>query len=232
MPTLLITGANRGIGLELTQRYLSEGWNIHACCRHPDQATELQQLAEQHQGKLHIHRLEVTQAEQREALAQQLAGTPIDILFNNAGVSGGWGNQSFGSTNVSAWEKILASNVIAPVKMMEAFVEHVAASDLKIMANMSSKMGSIDDNGSGGIYLYRSSKAALNMVCVSAAKDLAPREIKVAILHPGWVRTDMGGENGELSVTESAQQLRRNLSQMTMADSGRFMDIDGSTIPW
>jgi NAD(P)-dependent dehydrogenase (short-subunit alcohol dehydrogenase family) len=100
------------------------------------------------------------------------------------------------------------------------------------MANMSSKMGSIDDNGSGGIYLYCSSKAALNMVCVSAAKDLAPREIKVAILHPGWVRTDMGGENGELSVTESAQQLRRNLSQMTMADSGRFMDIDGSTIPW
>lgn len=232
MPSILITGANRGIGLELTQQYAAEGWQVYACCRDPNKAPELQKLAQSANGLIDVYALDVTQEAQRQALATQLNNKPIDILFNNAGVSGGWGNQSFGHTDVQTWLDTLQSNVIAPQKMMEALVENVAASELKIMANMTSKMGSMADNGSGGAYLYRSSKAGLNAVCVSAARDLAKRNIKVVALHPGWVRTDMGGANGELSVQQCVTALRRNLAQITLQDSGRFIDIDGSTIPW
>ncbi len=239
MPSIFISGSNRGIGLELVRQYAAAGWRVYAACRTPDAAPELAQLAAEFTagltepaGQVSVHRLDVNDAGQRAALVAELAGAPLDILFNNAGVSGGWGNQSFGSTDVAAWEQTLLSNVIAPLKMMEALVDNVAASEHKMMANMSSKMGSMADNGSGGAYLYRSSKAALNAVCVSAARDLALRGIHVVALHPGWVRTDMGGAGGELSVAESASALRRNLAAVTAADSGRFIDIDGSTIAW
>lgn len=232
MPTILITGTNRGIGLELTQQYAADGWRIYACCRNPETADALNTLAAQSDGKVTVHKLDTCNDEQRRALATQLAGIPIDILFNNAGMYGNWDYQSFGSSDRNEWQNTLDANVIAPMQMMETFADNVAASEQKLIANMSSKMGSMQDNGSGGSYIYRSSKAALNAVCVSAAKNLAPRGIKVAVLHPGWVRTDMGGENGELSVEESASALRRNLASMTNEDSGRFMDIDGSTIPW
>ena len=232
MPTILITGTNRGIGLELTQQYAADGWRIYACCRNPETADALNALAAQSDGKVTVHKLDTCNDEQRHALAAELAGIPIDILFNNAGMYGNWDYQSFGSSDRNEWQNTLDANVIAPMQMMETFVDNVAASEQKLIANMSSKMGSMHDNGSGGSYIYRSSKAALNAVCVSAAKNLAPRGIKVAVLHPGWVRTDMGGENGELSVEESASALRRNLASMTDDDSGRFMDIDGSTIPW
>jgi NAD(P)-dependent dehydrogenase (short-subunit alcohol dehydrogenase family) len=232
MPTILITGTNRGIGLELTQQYAADGWRIYACCRNPETADALNALAAQYDGKVTVHQLDTCNDEQRRALASELAGIPIDILFNNAGMYGNWDYQSFGSSDRNEWLNTLDANVIAPMQMMETFADNVAASEQKLIANMSSKMGSMQDNGSGGSYIYRSSKAALNAVCVSAAKNLAPRGIKVAVLHPGWVRTDMGGENGELSVEESASALRRNLASMTDDDSGRFMDIDGSTIPW
>jgi NAD(P)-dependent dehydrogenase (short-subunit alcohol dehydrogenase family) len=232
MPTILITGTNRGIGLELTQQYAADGWRIYACCRNPETADALNALAAESDGKVTVHKLDTCNDEQRRALAAELAGIPIDILFNNAGMYGNWDYQSFGSSDRNEWLNTLDANVIAPMQMMETFADNVAASEQKLIANMSSKMGSMQDNGSGGSYIYRSSKAALNAVCVSAAKNLAPRGIKVAVLHPGWVRTDMGGENGELSVEESASALRRNLASMTDEDSGRFMDIDGSTIPW
>lgn len=228
--SILITGANRGIGLELTRQYAAEGWQVYACCRHPAQAEALQALAAS--GPVQVLALDVNHASQRASLADILQGQPIDILFNNAGVSGGWERQDFGHTDAESWEQTLRSNVIAPLKMMETLVEHVAASQLRIMANMSSRMGSIADNSSGGTYLYRSSKAALNMVCVSAAHDLARRGITVVALHPGWVRTDMGGDAATLSVADSAAALRRNLAGLTQADNGRFIDIDGSTLPW
>lgn len=193
MPTLLITGANRGIGLELTRQYAADGWQIHACCRSPDDAPELTELAAQSGGQVQVHTLDVCNDQQRQALAQELSGQPVDILFNNAGVYGNWDYQSFGSSNAQEWENTFRTNVIAPMQMMETFVDHVAASELKTIANMTSKMGSMDDNSGGGSYIYRSSKAALNAVGVSAARDLGGRGIKVALLHPGWVQTDMGG---------------------------------------
>ncbi|MEZ5453857.1 MAG: SDR family oxidoreductase [Thiothrix sp.] len=232
MPTLLITGANRGLGLELARRYAADGWDVLACCRSPENARELNQLAAAFGGKVSVHLLDVANNAQRQSLAAQFKGRPIDILFNNAGVSGNWGTQSFGPCQSDEWLEVLRTNVIAPTLMMQDFATNVAMSDRKIIANMSSKMGSIADNTSGGSYVYRSSKAALNMVSMSAARDLARQGITVVALHPGWVRTDMGGPNGELSVEESVTALKRNLTNVTVADSGRFIDIDGSTIPW
>lgn len=232
MPTLLITGANRGIGLEVTRQYAADGWDVLACCRSPENAHELNQLAAASSGKVSVYLLDVANDSQRQALAAQLKGKPIDILFNSAGVSGNWGTQGFGHCQTDEWLEVMHINVITPMLMMQDFAGNVALSDRKIIANMSSKMGSVADNTSGGSYLYRSSKAALNMVNMSAARDLARKGIAVVALHPGWVRTDMGGPNGELSVQESVTALKRNLANVTPADSGRLIDIDGSTIPW
>ena len=231
MPTLLITGANRGIGLELSKQFLDSGWQVHSACRNPDNATELNSLTDKHSELLTIHALDVAKEEQITHLKEKLTDTPIDILFNNAGVYGGESGD-FGSSNKAVWLDTFNINVISPMKMMEAFVDNVEKSNLKIIASMSSKMGSMADNGSGGAYAYRSSKAALNSVMTSAHHDLKTKGITSIILHPGWVRTDMGGPNGELSTEESATQLLAILSNTSIKDSGKFFDIDGSVIPW
>jgi len=230
MPTLLITGANRGIGLELCKQYLDKNWEVHACCRNPKNAKELNTLADKNKT-LTIHELEVTDEAQMDALKKALKNKPVDILINNAGVHA-LGASQFGKTDDKAWEEAVAVNLIAPMKMMEHFVENVSISDKKIIASMSSKMGSMDDNGSGGAYAYRATKAALNAVMVSAAHDLRHLDITALILHPGWVRTDMGGPHGEISVEQSAQMLRKILSECDISDSGKFFDIDGTVIPW
>jgi len=231
MPTLLITGANRGIGLELSKHYLSQGWQVHACCRNPKDANALNDLAQQYEELLTVHALEVTNEKQMDALKESLLNKPVDILLNNAGVYA-LGASQFGKTDDKAWDEAVSVNLVAPMKMMEHFVENVSISDKKIIASMSSKMGSMDDNGSGGAYAYRATKAALNAVMVSAAHDLRHLDITALILHPGWVRTDMGGPNGEISSEESAQMLAKILDNCSIEDSGTFFDIDGSTIPW
>lgn len=229
-PTLLITGSNRGIGLELVRQYAQVGWNIHACCRQPDSADALKKLAETSDA-ITIHGLDVGDDNHIRSLAQKLSGQPIDILFNNAGIYG-QGDAYFGNTNEQKWLECFRINSIAPLKILEALVDNVAGSKHKLVATMSSKMGSMADNGSGGSYVYRSSKAAVNAIMKSAAIDLAPQGIKVAILHPGWVQTDMGGPNAEISVTESANQLSAILEGVTLENSGSFFDIDGNIIPW
>lgn len=228
--TILITGANRGIGLELVRQYAADGWHVIACCRHPESADALRALNDQY-NLVGIHSLDVTDARQIQGLAGILKGQAIDILFNNAGIYGP-SDAVFGNTDEAQWLDCFRVNTIAPMKMMEAFVDHVAASQRKIIATMSSKMGSMEDNGSGGSYIYRSSKAAVNAVMKSASIDLQPRGIRVAILHPGWVLTDMGGPNAEISVTESVKNLRSILDDLTPETSGSFFDIDGSIISW
>jgi NAD(P)-dependent dehydrogenase (short-subunit alcohol dehydrogenase family) len=228
--TVLITGSNRGIGLELARQYATQGWRVLACCRHPDQATALNRLGDKFPN-ITLHTLDVTRKDQVQKLAADLHDCPIDILFNNAGIYGP-DDAAFGNTDEARWLECLRTNVIAPMKMMEAFMTHVAASKHKLIAAMSSKMGSMADNGSGGSYIYRSSKAALNAVMKSAAIDLAPRRVKVAILHPGWVQTDMGGPGAEISAAESVGRMREILGTITPENSGTFFDIDGTTIPW
>jgi NAD(P)-dependent dehydrogenase (short-subunit alcohol dehydrogenase family) len=231
MSRLLITGANRGIGLELCSQYLAKGWDVHACCRKPKSAKALTKLADKNKDKLTVHELDVTNDKQLEALKTALHNKPVDILLNNAGVHA-LGASQFGNTEDKAWEEAVAVNLIAPMKMMEHFVENVSISDKKIIASMSSKMGSIKDNTSGGSYAYRATKAALNAVMVSAAQDLHHLDITALILHPGWVRTDMGGPHGEISVEECGTMLCEILDNCTMKDSGKFFDIDGTIIPW
>ena len=228
--TILITGGNRGIGLELCKQYADDGWQVHACCRQPQTASELNQLAESN-SCITVHKLDVRQTEEIVILAKKLREIPIDILFNNAGVYG-QSDSHFGNTDEEKWLQCLQVNTIAPLKVMEAFVTHVAASHHKIIATMSSKMASMADNSSGGSYVYRSSKAAINAVMVSAAIDLKPKNIKVAILHPGWVKTDMGGENAEITASECVNNLRKTLQNLSAENSGNFFDIDSSIIPW
>ncbi len=230
MPTLLITGANRGIGLALCNQYLQQGWNVHACCRRPNNAHDLNALAKT-QKQLNVHGLEVTDDEQMDSLKKALKDKPIDMLINNAGVHA-LGASQFGKGSDKAWDEAVAVNLVAPMRMMEHFVENIAISDKKIIASMSSKMGSMDDNTSGGAYAYRATKAALNAVMVSAAHDLRHLDITALVLHPGWVRTDMGGPHGEISVEESATMLCKILDNCSLEDSGKFFDIDGTIIPW
>ena len=230
MNNILITGSNRGIGLELVKQYADDNWRVFACCRSPKEATDLQALTKL-VDNISIHPLDVTEPRQILDLAQKLKDTPIDILFNNAGIYGPY-DANFGNTDQQQWLECFNINTISPMKVTEAFVTHVANSQLKTIATMSSKMGSMADNGSGGSYLYRSSKAALNAAMTSAAIDLKPRGIKVAIMHPGWVKTDMGGPNAEISTSECVQQLKKTLSELTLEKSGSFFEIDGSIIPW
>ncbi|MEE9352140.1 MAG: SDR family oxidoreductase [Thiotrichaceae bacterium] len=231
MPTLLVTGANRGIGLELCKQCLADGWIVHACCRNPKKAKSLSALEKKNKDKVTIYPLDVRNAEQLESLQAALKNAPVDVLFNNAGVHA-LGASAFGQCNDEAWEEAVQVNLLAPMKMMECFVDNVASSKMKVIANISSKMGSMADNSSGGSYAYRATKAALNAVTVSAAQDLKHRDIVVMILHPGWVRTDMGGANGELSVEQSVTLLLKLITQADMSHSGKFLDIDGTQIPW
>lgn len=226
MPSVVVTGANRGIGLALTRSFLADGWQVHACCRHPEKATKLRAL----EGDLSLHRLEVTDALQVSALARSLAEQPIDLLINNAGTRGS--RAALGSVDYDDWGRVMAVNVMGPLRMVEQFAPLVALSERRLIVNVSSVMGSIARNSGGDEYLYRSSKAALNMVTRSLAVDLAAQRITVVSVHPGWVSTDMGGPAAPVSADTSAADLRRLFERLQPTDSGGFFDHDGSVIPW
>ena len=230
MPIVLITGASRGIGLEFARSFAADGWWVLAACRHPDRAHELKALAEDSDGAVRVHRLDVTDGLRVAALARELAEEPIDILLNNAGIMGP--RTGFGETDYDEWLPVFAVNTLAPMRLAERFVEHVAGSERKLIVNISSRMGSIEENTSGGNYIYRSSKAALNMVAKGLSLDLAPRGITVVVFHPGWVQTDMGGENALITPAESVVGMRAVIDGLTPKDTGSFHAYDGSGIPW
>ncbi|HXB53838.1 MAG TPA: SDR family oxidoreductase [Vicinamibacteria bacterium] len=236
MPTILITGANRGLGLEFVRQYAAEGWEVHACCRSPQGADELRALAAT-RARFRVHALDVADFPQIDALAHDLAGTALDVLLNNAGIfgprlrAGGDRGQFFGAVDFEAWAQVMRVNTMAPLKMAEAFVEHVSASEQQKIITLGSSMGSIAET-SGGFYAYRSSKAAVNMVMASLARDLAGRGIKVAVLCPGWVRTDMGGPDAPVNKEDSVRGLRRLIAGLTAQRSGTFTHYDGSAVAW
>ena len=226
MPTVLITGANRGLGLEFARQYAAEGWRVHACCRHPDKAKDLKAI----EGEVVRHKLDVTDGLQVAGLSRELADEAIDLLINNAGVYGE--HKTFQDTDLDEWLEVLAINTVAPFRMARRFADHVARGERKVIASVSSGLASIARNDSGGIYPYRSSKAALNMVVKGLSVDLADRGIVVVAFAPGWVRTDMGGEGAELNPEESIAALRKSIDALTPADSGRYMDRFGEDLPW
>ena len=225
---VLITGANRGIGLEFTKQYAADGWAVLACCRHPQSALDLQALAAAH-SNIKIYTLNVADFAQIDALAIQLKDENIDVLINNAGV---YPASSFGDTNYDAWAEGFMVNSMAPLKMAEAFVQHITRSQLKKIATLTSKMGSIDDNTSGESYSYRSSKTAVNMVMKSLSIDLKPYGISVVTLHPGWVQTDMGGGNALISAQTSVSGLRSVIADLNLSSTGQFIAYDGIAIAW
>lgn len=231
MPTLLITGANRGLGLEFVKQYAAAGWRVLACCRTTATASALQAVADAAQGRVTLHALDVADFAAIDALAQQLHGTPIDLLVNNAGVYLDR-HSSFGQTDYDAWAHTLRVNTMAPLKMAEAFIGNLEHGQGKTIATISSKMGSVADNTSGGCYLYRSSKAAVNIVVKSLSLDLAARGIRAVVLNPGWVHTDMGGPNALITADTSVAGMRNVIDRLTAADSGRFIGFDGKEIPW
>ena len=231
MPSALITGANRGLGLEFARQYLADGWRVYATCRHPGSASELQHLAEASDHKLRIIAVDVTDSASVKAAAAELDGQAIDLLLNNAGVGGARG-QTVGNIDYAAWAKVLDVNTMGPLRVAEAFVDHVARSERKLIVTLTSGMGSIADNTSGGAFAYRSSKAAVNMVMRSRAIDLAPRGITCVVLNPGWVLTDMGGPHATMTPAESVTRLRRLIETLGPAQSGRFFNHDGREYPW
>jgi len=229
MPHALITGPNRGIGLEHARQLLGRGWTLSACVRDPEGAAELRAL-DPGDGRLRLFAYDASDLAAPARLATDITA-PIDILFANAGVMGPQ-DQSFGTAASDGMVDTLRINAVAPLALAEAFADQVAASQMKVIALQSSRMGSIADNDSGGRYAYRASKAALNAVGRSLSVDLKEKGIIVLILHPGWVRTDMGGPNGLLTVTECVDGQLDLIARANPAMSGRFFHVSGQDLPW
>ena len=230
-PTLLITGANRGLGLEFCRQYGAAGWPVIACCRQPASAGALKALAGQYPS-IEIQALDVAHFEQIDALAVTLRERPIDILINNAGVYGQADRQTLGRIDYAEWETVFRVNCEAPVRMVEAFLPHLAASERKLIVTISTLMASIADNTSGGHILYRSSKAALNAAMKSLSLDLQPQGIGVLILHPGWVQTDMGGAQAPTTPETSIAGMRRVIEAFRPAHTGQFINFRGEALAW
>jgi len=227
MPTILITGANRGIGLNLARLYAADGWKVIGTARKPAEAAELAALP----GDISIEPLEVTDHAAVKALAAKLDDEAIDVLWNNAGVIGR-NATTLGSIDAEDLWQTLLINTYAPILIAEAFSPHVVASEQKKMAFTSSKLGSIAENVGGGRYAYGPAKAGLNMACKSFAIDLHSNGVIVLPLHPGHVATDMGGASAPVSPDESARGLKAVVDSATLDDSGKFVDYQGVPIPW
>lgn len=233
MKTTLITGANRGIGLEFAKQYAADGWRVFACTRNAEKSDDLNVLATKQPGQITVHTLDVENHAQIDELARSLSDELIDLLINNAGIYAESHHSGvFTSANYEAWARTFLVNTMATLKMTQAFTSQILRSSQKKMVTISSKMGSIADNTGGGSYMYRSSKAAVNMVVKTLAVDLKPSGLIAAALHPGWVQTAMGGPNALISTTKSVSGMRRVIDGLTLADSGRFIAYDGQIIPW
>jgi NAD(P)-dependent dehydrogenase (short-subunit alcohol dehydrogenase family) len=231
MTSVLITGSNRGIGLEFVRQYAQSGWRVFATCRRPAEAAELHELAGQHPG-LSVHHLDVTVPEDIRAIAWELEGMSLDVLINNAGVYIEKGTPELGGLRYEDWLRTFEINTLGGVRMTEALLENVARSDRRLITTISSHMGSIADIQSPGSYYYRSSKAALNAAMQGLAVALRPRGIGMLLLHPGWVKTRMGGSDAIISSEESVRGMRKIIDEFTLEDSGRFIQYDGTELPW
>jgi NAD(P)-dependent dehydrogenase (short-subunit alcohol dehydrogenase family) len=231
MATVLVTGANRGIGLEFCRQYADAGWRVLGCCRNPSAAHELQGLAARHAG-VSVHALDVSRFEQADALSAQLGGETIDVLLANAGIYGDHDRHGFGALDYGRWQETMTVNALAPVKLLEAFLPQLERGERKLMVAITSLMGSMADNRGGGALFYRSSKAALNAAMRTLSIDLRPRGVGFIILHPGWVQTDMGGRQAPTSVTESVAGMRKVIDEFQMGDTGCFVNFRGETLPW
>lgn len=222
--TVLITGANRGIGLELARQYSAAGWQVIGTARKPAAAQELLEVAAD------VLQLDVTDQESVDRLARDLADRPIDVLVNNAGIQPlMW---KLADIDIGEFEKALQVNSIGPVRVVRALLPNLRSGELRRVVNITTNLSSIAGNTDGGFYGYRESKAALNMFTRTLAAELAPEGFICIVLHPGWVRTDLGGPDAPLNVTESVTGMRRVIDGLVPADNGSFRTYSGEQMAW
>jgi NAD(P)-dependent dehydrogenase (short-subunit alcohol dehydrogenase family) len=236
--TVLVTGSNRGLGLEFVAQYAAAGWTVIATARNPDDATELRALATRN-PKIAVERLDVIDQASIDALAAKYRGKPIDVLLNNAGVLGGGEGQTLGSFDYAAFENVMAVNVYGPLAVAEAFTEHVAASGEKKIVSITSRSGVISEPGRRGPYFYRASKVALNMVMRVLADDLRERGVIVALVAPYPTDTDMlraliGPQNAarQARPADSVAALIKVIDGLTLGESPQAWLADGTRLPW
>ena len=230
MTNVLITGANRGLGLGFVKNYLGKDVNVVSTTRDIKGSKELLALKEIFRDKLEIFELDLIKESAGDTIANLIGDRPIDILINNAGV--GSTNQHFEAVSPNPWLEVLKVNLIAPLMITQSIINNVKKGSDKKIYFLSSQLGSIGDNASGGMYIYRSSKTGLNQVVKSLSVDLKPQGITVVSLHPGWVKTDMGGPNAPVSIDESIEGMMQVIDATDIRDTGRFLNYDGKELPW
>ena len=236
MPTVMVTGANRGIGYEHVAQYAQKKWNVIACARRPEKAIELLQLQDKYGANFIIEELEVTNHKQVDDLSQKHSNTTIDILINNAGTGGPEGMpgamdyQKIDNMNYQIWRDILEVNLLAPFKVATSFHKQISISDKKTLIMMSSDLGSVSQNTFGGLYSYRASKSALNIVAKGMSNEW--KDIIVVTLAPGWCRTYLGGAEAEIDPMDSVEDQQKMFESLTETDSGKFLDRFGNEVPW
>ena len=221
MPTVLIAGANRGIGLEFARQYAADGWRVHGTARRPEEAPELAEVAAA------VHPLDIAEPDSIRALARAV-DEPLDLLIANAGV---YGPRQF-ADDPAGFVHTLTTNAVGPTLLAHALKERVLAGGPKRMVAITSQMGSIADNTSGGSVAYRASKAALNAAWATLSIDWKAEGLTLALFHPGWVQTDMGGKGAAITPEQSVAAMRETIARLTPDDTGRFLTRDGETIPW
>jgi len=227
MPSVLIAGANRGLGLEFARQYAAAGWKVYATSRDLGRADELRKLG----GDVSVHQLEVSDKASLSALALALKTVPLDLVIANAGVTGPRG-MSPEMVDRESWIETFVVDTIGPVAVAGVFKPNLEKGRGKKLVALSSRLGSIAENDTGGLYVYRSAKAALNAAYRSLAIDWKPAGITVAVLSPGWVRTDMGGSHADLDPAESIAGMKRVIDGLGSEQSGRFFNWSGEEIAW
>lgn len=224
MPRLLVTGAGRGIGLEFARQYAADGWSVVATCRDEEAAAQLRALP----GEVAVEFLDMRDHEAIVAVGGRLGNAPLDLFIANAGITR---RDGVSAEDAAGWLEVLDVNCVAPTFLAYTLAPRVVAAKGRMVA-ITSQMGSIADNGSGGWNAYRASKAALNAAWRSLAVEMAPAPISIAMLHPGWVKTDMGGGGATLTVKDSVSGMRQVIDELTRKDKGVFLNQRGETLPW
>jgi NAD(P)-dependent dehydrogenase (short-subunit alcohol dehydrogenase family) len=227
MPAVLLTGANRGLGLGLAQAFSGDGWDVIAAVR--TRSPALEALAG---AGVEIHLLDLCDDRELSALAARLAGRPLDLLINNAGRMGESKHQGLGHFDRAVWHDLFDINLFTPMRLAELLLPSLERAERPRIVTLSSTLGSMQLNEHGGLYAYRASKAGVNAITKSLAQDLQDRGIIVVALNPGWVRTDMGGPDAELEVETSVHGMQRVIEGLRPEDSGKFLSWDGRELPW
>jgi len=235
MPTVLVTGANRGIGLEFVRQYAADGWMVFATCRKSESAHDLKDIP----GNVRIFSMDITDENQIMTVANELRSETIDVLINNAAIPGPRESvATFGKINITAWIEVMRVNTMSPLKVVEYFINNVKVSKKKMIVFISSRAGSIAERGQlvrhrqGGSYIFRTSKTALNSVARSLAFDLGSENIGVLVLHPGWVRTENGGPDADVDPKTSVAGMRCIIEQFKPNGEAIFRTYDDQVIPW